>query len=54
MQELSPLQHERPIVSIENLEKRYGKFTALYKMSLDVKPGAHILILGPTVRGRRP
>lgn len=41
-----------PIVSIENLEKRYGKFTALHKMSLDIKPGAHILILGPNGAGK--
>jgi ABC-type multidrug transport system ATPase subunit len=37
---------------MENVEKRYGKFTALYKMNLDIKPGAHLLILGPNGAGK--
>ena len=52
MQQLSPLQHETPIVSIENVEKRYGKFTALYKMNLEIKTGEHLLILGPNGAGK--
>ena len=52
MQQLSPLQHEKPIVSIENVEKRYGKFTALYKMNLEIKSGEHLLILGPNGAGK--
>jgi ABC-type multidrug transport system ATPase subunit len=52
LQQLAPQQHERPIVSIQNVEKRYGKFTALYKLSLDIKPGAHLLILGPNGAGK--
>jgi ABC-type multidrug transport system ATPase subunit len=53
LQELAPQQQqERPIVSIENVEKRYGKFTALYKLSLEIQPGAHVLILGPNGAGK--
>ena len=40
------------MVSVENVEKRYGRFTALYKMSLEVRPGAHVLILGPNGAGK--
>lgn len=39
-------------MSIQNVEKRYGKFTALYKLNLDIKPGAHVLILGPNGAGK--
>lgn len=52
MQQLVPQQQERPIVSIQNVEKRYGKFTALYKLNLDIRPGAHLLILGPNGAGK--
>jgi len=53
LQQLSPQeQEERPIVRIQNVEKRYGKFTALYKLSLDIKPGDHLLILGPNGAGK--
>ena len=52
MQQLATQQQEVPIVSIQNVEKRYGKFTALYKLSLDIKPGAHLLILGPNGAGK--
>jgi ABC-2 type transport system ATP-binding protein len=45
-------QQSAPIVRIENLEKRYGKFTALHKLSLEIKPGAHLLILGPNGAGK--
>ena len=40
------------MVDIENLEKKYGKFTALYRMSLQVKTGTHLLILGPNGAGK--
>lgn len=52
MQQLAPQQQEVPIVSIQNVEKKYGRFTALYKLSLDIKPGAHLLILGPNGAGK--
>ena len=39
-------------MNIENLEKKYGKFTALYKMNLQIKPGSHLLILGPNGAGK--
>ncbi|MDA4120257.1 MAG: ABC transporter ATP-binding protein [Thaumarchaeota archaeon] len=51
MQQLAP-QKTTPIVRIENLEKKYGKFTALQKLSLDIEPGAHLLILGPNGAGK--
>jgi len=40
------------MVRIENVEKRYGKFTALHKLSLDIRPGSHLLILGPNGAGK--
>ncbi len=52
LQQLATQQNEVPVVSIQNVEKRYGKFTALSKMSLDIQPGAHILILGPNGAGK--
>jgi len=51
LQQLAPTE-QVPIVRIENLEKKYGKFTALYKMSLDIMPGSHLLILGPNGAGK--
>jgi ABC-type multidrug transport system ATPase subunit len=45
-------QEVTPIVKIDNVEKKYGKFTALHKLSLEIKPGAHILILGPNGAGK--
>ena len=40
------------MVQIKDVEKKYGKFTALYKLSLDIKPGSHLLILGPNGAGK--
>jgi len=34
------------------VEKKYGKFTALYKLNLEIKTGAHLLILGPNGAGK--
>ena len=51
MQQLE-IQKEAPIVDIEDVEKKYGKFTALYKLTLQIKPGAHLLILGPNGAGK--
>jgi ABC-type multidrug transport system ATPase subunit len=45
-------QEVTPIVKIDNVEKKYGRFTALHKLSLEIKPGAHILILGPNGAGK--
>ncbi len=52
MQQFATQTQERPIVRIQDVEKRYGKFTALYKLSLDIRPGAHLLILGPNGAGK--
>ncbi len=40
------------MVKIENVEKRYGKFTALYPLTMDIKRGSHLLILGPNGAGK--
>jgi ABC-type multidrug transport system ATPase subunit len=52
LQQLAVQQEQKPIVKIENVEKRYGKFTALYPLSLEIKQGAHLLILGPNGAGK--
>jgi ABC-type multidrug transport system ATPase subunit len=39
-------------VKFENVEKKYGKFTALQKLSLEIMPGSHLLILGPNGAGK--
>ncbi|HUI00543.1 MAG TPA: ABC transporter ATP-binding protein [Nitrososphaerales archaeon] len=51
MQQLTQ-QQQVPIVKIEKLEKRYGKFTALHELNLDIMPGSHLLILGPNGAGK--
>ncbi len=44
--------NQPPIVRLEKVEKRYGKFTALFELTLDIKPGSHLLILGPNGAGK--
>ncbi len=39
-------------MKIDKVSKRYGKFTALYELSLDIMPGSHLLILGPNGAGK--
>ncbi len=41
-----------PLVRIQEVEKKYGKFTALQKLSIDIMPGSHLLILGPNGAGK--
>lgn len=43
---------QAPLVKIEKVEKKYGKYTALYELDLEVKPGSHLLILGPNGAGK--
>ncbi len=51
MQTLAPPE-QVPLVKIEGVEKKYGKFTALQKLDLDIMPGSHLLILGPNGAGK--
>ena len=51
MQQLAPTE-QVPLVRIQEVEKKYGKFTALQKLSLDIMPGSHLLILGPNGAGK--
>jgi len=41
-----------PLVSIRNLSKQYGKFTALQNLSLDIEPGAIFGFIGPNGAGK--
>src|SRR6267378_6770537 len=52
MQELAPQQQNSSMLSVRNVEKKYGKFTALYNLNLEIEPGAHLLILGPNGAGK--
>ncbi len=51
MQQLAPTE-QVPLVRIQNVEKKYGRFVALQKLSLDIMPGSHLLILGPNGAGK--
>jgi ABC-type multidrug transport system ATPase subunit len=39
-------------VRIQKVQKKYGKYTALHELSLDIMPGSHLLILGPNGAGK--
>ena len=41
-----------PILVVDDVTKRYGKFTALEHVSFGVKKGTHLLILGPNGAGK--
>ena len=43
---------QKPIIKIENLTKRYGKFKALNDLSLKVEPGEVYGFLGPNGAGK--
>jgi ABC-type multidrug transport system ATPase subunit len=51
LQQLAP-PDQVPLVRIQDVEKKYGKFTALQKLSIDIMPGSHLLILGPNGAGK--
>jgi ABC-type multidrug transport system ATPase subunit len=51
LQQLAP-QEQVPLVRIQGLEKKYGKFVALQRLDLDIMPGSHLLILGPNGAGK--
>ncbi|HMA34406.1 MAG TPA: ABC transporter ATP-binding protein, partial [Chloroflexia bacterium] len=40
------------VVSIRNLSKRYGAFTALENLSLDIEQGAIFGFIGPNGAGK--
>ena len=42
-----------PILVVDDVTKRYGKFTALEHVSFGVKKGTHLLILGPNGAEKR-
>ena len=41
-----------PILKVEHVSKRYGKFTALQDVSFDLPKGSHLLVLGPNGAGK--
>ncbi len=45
-------ESSRSMLLIEDVTKRYGKFTALEHVSFEVKRGTHLLILGPNGAGK--
>jgi len=46
------IMQEQPIISVKNLVKKYGDFTAVDKVSFDVMPGQVFGLLGPNGAGK--
>lgn len=49
---MAPAEEPRPVVSISSLEKRYGKTTALNKVTLDIPAGRMVGLIGPDGVGK--
>lgn len=49
---MTPAEDSRPVVSISSLEQRYGKTTALNKVTLDVPAGCMVGLIGPDGVGK--
>ena len=43
---------EQPIISVRNVTKRFGNFTALEDISFDIRPGEIFALLGPSGCGK--
>lgn len=43
---------QRPVLSLRNVVKRYGSFQALHSVSLDVREGEVVAIIGPSGSGK--
>ena len=43
---------ENPILRLDSLVKRFGKFTALHGVSLDINEGEFLTIVGPSGSGK--
>ncbi|MFN8656816.1 MAG: ATP-binding cassette domain-containing protein [Candidatus Obscuribacterales bacterium] len=49
---VEPLHHDQPLLSIEQLSKRYGDSVALSHISFDLKPNEILGLIGPNGAGK--
>lgn len=54
MTDIAPIPHTigEPIITLEKIVKRFGKFTALQDVSLEVRYGEVLMIIGPSGSGK--
>ncbi|HYF63154.1 MAG TPA: amino acid ABC transporter ATP-binding protein [Herpetosiphonaceae bacterium] len=54
MSEIAPIPHTigEPIINLNGIVKRFGKFTALHGVDLEVRQGEVLMIIGPSGSGK--
>lgn len=54
VEDIQPIAHNigEPIITMDNIVKRFGQFTALDNVSLEVRRGEVLMIIGPSGSGK--
>jgi ABC-type polar amino acid transport system ATPase subunit len=54
MTDIAPIPHTigEPIITLSGIVKRFGKFTALHGVDLEVRHGEVLMIIGPSGSGK--